>query len=292
MTTSEDGTIKDIVIYSHRQYLILAGISLLMVGLSIYALIYPFEITGQDVMGRFFKSITPGLFYISAPLFSLPFLYTCYRVLKPTPALIINQEGIFDNASIFSAGMIRWEEIKSLFIYNVMDNRLLGIIPVNIETILARQSSVKRFLLRIGNDSSAAPFAIPEALLPMSLEELLANIETYRNNRSQSDAWLLCFSNALDLMKRPNTKRPLWKCPKCGHRFVTANIWHSCGHYRLADHFAGKPLLRKIFDRYVAVARTHGAVTVYAQKTRIVMQGRVRFAGAVVRKDWLDAAMG
>lgn len=93
-------------------------------------------------------------------------------------------------------------------------------------------------------------------------------------------------------MKEAKSKRPLWQCPKCGHRFVTANIWHSCGRYRLADHFAGKPVvLRQIFDRYVAAARTHGALTVYAQKTRIVMQGRVRFAGAVVRKDWLDAHM-
>jgi hypothetical protein len=166
----------------------MAGLSLLMVGLSIYPLIYPFEITGQDGMGRFFKSITPGLFYISAPLFSLPLLYSCYRLLKRSPALIISQEGIFDNASIFSAGMIRWEEIKSLFIYNVMDNRLLGIIPFDVETILARQSSVKRFLLRIGNDSSAAPFAIPEDALPMSLEEFLVTIEKYRNNRSQKDA--------------------------------------------------------------------------------------------------------
>ena len=93
-------------------------------------------------------------------------------------------------------------------------------------------------------------------------------------------------------MKEAKSKRPLWRCPKCGHRFVTANIWHSCGRYRLADHFAGKPVvLRETFDRYVAAARTHGALTVYAQKTRIVMQGRVRFAGAVVRKDWLEANM-
>jgi hypothetical protein len=88
------------------------------------------------------------------------------------------------------------------------------------------------------------------------------------------------------------SKRPLWQCPKCGHRFVTANIWHSCGRYRLADHFDGKPVtLRETFDRYVKAARAHGKVTVYAQKTRIVMQGRVRFAGVVVRKDWLDASM-
>ncbi|HEV8588883.1 MAG TPA: DUF5655 domain-containing protein [Pyrinomonadaceae bacterium] len=93
-------------------------------------------------------------------------------------------------------------------------------------------------------------------------------------------------------MKYPARTQSLWRCPKCGHRFVTRNLWHSCGRYRLADHFEGKPaILRETFDRYVAAARTFGAVTVYAQKTRIVMQGRVRFAGAVVRKDWLDAGM-
>ena len=38
-------------------------------------------------------------------------------------------------------------------------------------------------------------------------------------------------------------------------------------------------------------ARKAGPVTVYAQKTRIVLQQRVRFAGAVVRPTWLDAGI-
>lgn len=87
-------------------------------------------------------------------------------------------------------------------------------------------------------------------------------------------------------------KRPLWRCPKCGHRFVTKNLWHSCGRYRLADHFKGKSrVVRQTFDRFVELAKACGPVTVYAQKTRIVIQGRVRFAGAVVHRDWLDAGL-
>jgi len=87
-------------------------------------------------------------------------------------------------------------------------------------------------------------------------------------------------------------RRPLWRCPKCGHRFVTRNLWHSCGRYRLADHFRGKPAnLRATFRRWVAAARSCGRVTVYAQKTRIVIQARVRFAGAVVQSQWLDAGL-
>jgi Domain of unknown function (DUF5655) len=84
-------------------------------------------------------------------------------------------------------------------------------------------------------------------------------------------------------------ERGLWKCPECGHRFVTANIWHSCGRYRLDDHFVGKdPVVREVFDRLDDVARGFGPVNVYAQKTSIVFQVRVRFARAMPRKRWLD----
>ena len=84
----------------------------------------------------------------------------------------------------------------------------------------------------------------------------------------------------------------LWQCPKCGHRFASRNLLHSCGNYRLADHFKSRPLVvRQLFNQWRALARACGPVTVYAQKTRIVLQARVRFAGAVVHNDWLDAAL-
>jgi hypothetical protein len=86
--------------------------------------------------------------------------------------------------------------------------------------------------------------------------------------------------------------KALWRCPRCGHRFVTRNLWHACGNYRLADHFTGKPpILRRVFQRWLALARASGPVTVYAQKTRIVFQRRVRFGGAVIRRDWVDAGL-
>jgi len=69
---------------------------------------------------------------------------------------------------------------------------------------------------------------------------------------------------------RPKGKKHLWKCPKCGHRFVTRNLWHSCVRVSLASHFRGKdPIVRKLFDRIRALVRRCGPATVYAQKTRI-----------------------
>ena len=87
-------------------------------------------------------------------------------------------------------------------------------------------------------------------------------------------------------------KRPLWRCTRCGHRFVTKNLSHSCVRVPLRAHFRGKPPHRKqTWNAWVATARGCGPVTVYAQKTRLVIQARVRFAGAVVRGSYLDAGL-
>jgi hypothetical protein len=69
---------------------------------------------------------------------------------------------------------------------------------------------------------------------------------------------------------------PLWRCPRCGHRFVTKNLWHSCVRVPVATHFRGKPVERKhTWDRWLSAARACGPVTTYAQKTRIVIRRRV-----------------
>jgi hypothetical protein len=89
-----------------------------------------------------------------------------------------------------------------------------------------------------------------------------------------------------------DSARPLWTCPKCKHRFVTRNLWHSCVRVPLATHFVGKePAVRRTFNAWRALARACGPVTVYAQRSRIVFMVRVRFAGAMTRRDWLEATL-
>ena len=88
------------------------------------------------------------------------------------------------------------------------------------------------------------------------------------------------------------SQKPLWKCPECGHRFVTRNMWHSCSNYSLDSHFVGKsPVVREVFDRLLALVKMCGPVTVIPQKTRIAIQARVRFAGGLARKRWFEAAL-
>jgi hypothetical protein len=61
---------------------------------------------------------------------------------------------------------------------------------------------------------------------------------------------------------------------------------HSCVTVPLDELFAkSTPEARAAFDAFAALVGRCGPVDVIGQKTRIVIMGRVRFAGAVVLRD-------
>lgn len=83
-------------------------------------------------------------------------------------------------------------------------------------------------------------------------------------------------------------ERPLWTCPRCGRRFVTANMWHSCHVGTRDEFFAGHEHLLPLFDALVAFVQGIGPFEVEVAKTRISFTTRTRFAGvARLRRDAL-----
>ena len=85
-------------------------------------------------------------------------------------------------------------------------------------------------------------------------------------------------------------KRPLWKCPKCGAKLVTRNLWHACGRYSLKALFArSEPQVWRIYRQYEKLVRSIGPITVVPQKSRFVFMTRIRFAGGMPRKSYIDA---
>jgi len=83
--------------------------------------------------------------------------------------------------------------------------------------------------------------------------------------------------------------KPLWKCPRCGERFVGRNMWHSCGRFSLRSLFArSDPKVAKLFRKFARMVRSCGPVHMIPQKSRVAFQVRVRFAGAIPHKSWLQ----
>jgi hypothetical protein len=84
------------------------------------------------------------------------------------------------------------------------------------------------------------------------------------------------------------TLKELWQCPNCGEKFTSKNMWHSCGKFSLEALFArSEPRVFQLYKRFEQFVRSVGPVTVIPQKTRVVFQVRMRFAGAVPRKSYL-----
>ena len=91
-------------------------------------------------------------------------------------------------------------------------------------------------------------------------------------------------------MPRPASRPKLWRCPKCGARFVTKNLWHSCGRHSLADLLAGcDPATRALFRKLAAFVRRHGGrgATLVPQKSRAVFMHEVRYCAVYPRKSHL-----
>jgi Domain of unknown function (DUF5655) len=86
-----------------------------------------------------------------------------------------------------------------------------------------------------------------------------------------------------------NVGKSIWVCPDCGRQFVSVNRNHSCGRYRLEDHFIGKEsIVRELYDLLFETLKQFGPVKAFPVKTRIVFQAEVQFAAAMPRKRWLD----
>lgn len=85
---------------------------------------------------------------------------------------------------------------------------------------------------------------------------------------------------------------PLWPCPRCGAKFVSANMSHSCGRWPLDALFAkSEPRVFQLFQRFRRMVMDCGRATMIPQKTRVVFMVRMRFAGAMVRKSHLRISL-
>jgi predicted RNA-binding Zn-ribbon protein involved in translation (DUF1610 family) len=73
---------------------------------------------------------------------------------------------------------------------------------------------------------------------------------------------------------------PLWKCPKCGLKFIGRNMAHSCLRATLGDWQRRMgPKARRLYDRFETLVARCGEYYVSPAKTRITFMGRIRFAG-------------
>jgi hypothetical protein len=152
------------------------------------------KLVGQFVGGVVFAAV--GWFLMFGPsqsdpyegfvgLVTLAFFGTVavsilYHLVKGGPAIVINADGIVDNSSGVSVGLIPWDHVGQVREYRVQGQVFLSITPKNLDALLKKQPRWKRAVMRANLSMGAGPVNIPQAALGIKVSDLIREIEQRR----------------------------------------------------------------------------------------------------------------
>ena len=145
------------------------------VGSCIFISLLLWLLSGPNNLGS--KIFLSTLIYI----FSLALFFSLKSYLSNKPLLIIDSDGITDNASAFSTGFVPWSDITYLSVTNATKNhKYLNLHVKNPETYINRLNSQNSTLIKKNPNLNDYTLKIPDVLLPVSADELLKIINQAR----------------------------------------------------------------------------------------------------------------
>lgn len=163
-----------IIYYANRSTLMVYVVgSLILTPFMIWLAIYPGNST--TVLG------SRILFCTLAFVFSVALVTSLKAYLSNTPLLIIDGDGITDNASAYSAGFVPWSDITHVSVSNALKNhQFINLHVKNPETYINRLNAQKSTLIKKPPNLKNYTLKIPDAFLPVSADELLKTINQFR----------------------------------------------------------------------------------------------------------------
>jgi hypothetical protein len=159
------------------------GISIVFVGIGLYILTIDVEKQTGFLKDNFLLKML-GIILILC--FCILSVYYVKKWRDKKPALIINNDGIIDNSSIFSVGHILWEDAKYISVEEVYKNRSICIFLDNPDKYLNRQSNLlKRIFMQLNSRKRGMYITFPEAALDYNFNELYNIIRSFFNEQKE-----------------------------------------------------------------------------------------------------------
>jgi hypothetical protein len=102
--------------------------------------------------------------------------------------MIINSEGIINNSHVGGGYLIRWNNIKSLKIISINNQRMIEIDLKDDEEIYNQVNFLARKWMKVNGRFMGTPTFIPAVMIKMNLDEVLNLIrEQKKLNRYNKD---------------------------------------------------------------------------------------------------------
>lgn len=120
-------------------------------------------------------------------LFAACLIYFIQKLIDHSPALTIDDEGIVDNSSYIAGGLIRWDDINNIELYQLAGQKMIGIQLNDPDAYLESRQGLKRLLIKFNQGMVQAPINIAQSALQMPLvrlyEETITRWHTYQESR-------------------------------------------------------------------------------------------------------------
>ena len=177
---SEENQIE-IPLSKQKLYLMLFG-SIIFVGIGTWLVVNPPK-SNHPIFGNPMIILISG---ISAIVFFGYIAFTLFKKLPDNkPGLIINSEGIIDNSSGVSAGIVLWKDIIEISTSTVMNQQFLMFIVKNPEEYINRQNGiVKRKAMEMNYRTYGSPISISANTLDTNFEELYELLQRKLNENA------------------------------------------------------------------------------------------------------------
>jgi hypothetical protein len=160
-----------------RIFLFVAG-SAVFVALGVFLLLEELD------EGWHFDFYHVVVFLVTIGFCSLIFVVASIKLFDPRPGLVVDAEGIHDNASGVSAGRIPWRDVAGVKVTRVGSEQFLTIVVRDPKKYASRGSILKRQLNRANAMYYGSSVQIPASTLKIEFDQLVTLVKSrYRSHR-------------------------------------------------------------------------------------------------------------
>lgn len=140
-----------------------------------------------DIPPKLNPDITKVLGIITMVFFGTTFIVALIKLLDKKPGLVIDDNGILDNSSGVSAGLIAWKDIIRIDVKQIISTKFLIIHTTNPDVYLKRVGPGKSWIMKRNIGLYGSPIAIPSTTLRYDFDKLknliLVELEKHNGNR-------------------------------------------------------------------------------------------------------------
>ena len=115
---------------------------------------------------------------------------TVRKFFDSRPGLVLSAEGLHDNSSGVSAGLIPWSDVTGFQVGQIQRTKFVVILVKDNEKYLQRGNALQKALHRANTRMVGSPLSIASTTLDIGFEELCAELEKWRAKYGEPMLWM------------------------------------------------------------------------------------------------------